>query len=175
MSKHSIAPVAFFLSAIIGGFILGAYSQSKPDQNLDEEKASNNLQKLADEKAEISKLDWVLLKARVDALQDAIKDDLKQPLTATAFFYDHVRKKIVITVFVDPVWLAGKGIGDVKNSFENRAAKLNAKAFINLTDEGVIATGPYYCSVEFYHLTLVGQDLKIKPIAEWEKGQLILK
>ena len=65
--------LSLFLSlsvAVLLGLVIGLYAQSN---------TGAKLSKLSEEKAEISKMDLILLNSRVAALQQLLKDDLSLP------------------------------------------------------------------------------------------------
>lgn len=74
-----------FLAAMLLGLVVGLYAQSN----------AVRLAKLSEEKAEISKMDLVLLNTRVQVLQQMLKDDLALPLTPTSLAMIPTRKRFV--------------------------------------------------------------------------------
>ena|SRR6266576_3624753 len=142
---------------------------------------SSSLQRLADERVNISRMDWVLLNTRVFVLEQTLKDDLSLPINATDFSYDSENQKIRIAVSIDAVWLASKNGGQVTKDLETRSTSLCIAPTLadkSLTMMGLGARIPpkQYCSIRFFTLGL-GKDGKVEPrdVALFEDGKIILK
>jgi hypothetical protein len=179
MLRRAAPWMALVFSALVVGWITIAHSQSKPDQKLKAE-SMDLIKKLVFEKADISKMDWILLNAKLDALRDVFKDDLAQPMTLTGFGFD--RGRTVIKVYVNPDWLARNSITEVGNAFKSRAPKVMFSVFDNLWPEAVKAGVPVnqfadFCSVEFLTFHSDKETSKIIPetVAVYEEGKLELK
>lgn len=142
--------------------------------------AQTPLQRLADERVNISRMDWVLLNTRVFVLEQTLKNDLSLPINPTDFSYDSEKQKIRIAVSIDPVWLASKSSGQVTRDLETRATSLCvAPALADKSLTMAIGAGiapKQYCSIRFFTLGL-GKDGKVEPrdVALFEDGKIILK
>lgn len=103
------------LAAMLVGLVVGLYAQSN---------SAARLAKLSEEKAEITKMDLVLLNTRVGVLQQMLKDDLGLTFTPTSFRYDSDKRKIRIAVHVGSAWLAKANINQLSKTLETRATAL---------------------------------------------------
>jgi hypothetical protein len=152
---------------LIAGFIAGAHSQSK----------SFDLERFDSEKAEVSKIEWILLESRIRILEDVLRDDLRIPLTLLNQYYDSKKKKVISVVRVDTTWLNTKSVTEVKNQLDAWAARVClAPMLTNYGAKNLIflsARAPKdYSYVEFNCLE---QNLHVKQIAIYENGELTLK
>src|ERR1700722_14356253 len=103
------------VTAMLIGIVVGLYAQSNSDARL---------AKLSEEKAEISKMDLVLLNTRVAVLQQILSDDSALPFVPTSIIYDTDKKKIRVSVHVDPAFLAKTNANQLGGVLEARAAGL---------------------------------------------------
>src|SRR3989442_11701454 len=101
MTKQSHNAV---LAALLIGVVLG------PLGSVRSQSSSTGLDQLASEKATLSKMDVLLMNARIDALQSILLGDLSVPLVPQTYRYDDKQHKIEIRVFVNPSWLSKKNV-----------------------------------------------------------------
>src|ERR1700683_1046740 len=60
---------------------------------------------LVGEKMEVSKLDWIMLTARVRVLENIFAHESSRPASAVGMSYDRDDKRVVVKGFVDPEWI----------------------------------------------------------------------
>ncbi|SRR5713226_9502298 len=170
MSKR----VTLFLSLVVAmlfGVLLGLYAQSN---------SATRLAKLSEEKAEISKMDLVLLNTRVEVLLQMLKDDLELPFTPTAFRYDADKKKIRIAVHVALAFLAEASSNQISKTLQARATTLCVAPELadgNLAYMFPIQPPQEYCAIRFFTeaLSRTGDVQTNSEVASFEDGKLILK
>jgi len=168
-SKTSLFVAA--LVSLVLGVALAVYAQSV------------SMARLAEDKAGISKMDWILLNTRVHVLEQALKDDLAVPLVATAYSFDAEKQQVAISVFVSPAWLG-------KADFQAVNKALSARALALCVAPALAQRGEYlasmmfapgkppkdYCSIRFFTHSLdrLG-NLTVRDVALYEAGQLVVK
>src|SRR2546426_1068825 len=114
MLRSQLRRRAGILVASLAGFCMGVLSQSR----------ENPLPKLAKQTETVSSSDWLLLRTRVQVLEQALKDDLSLPLAVTDLVYDRGQQRMKFVVSVNGVWLAKTGLDIAANAFRNRASSL---------------------------------------------------
>lgn len=162
------ATVAFFVGMSLGSSSsLGLQSQ-EPQLSL-----------LAGAKAEISRMDWVLLNAQVDVLRTLLVEKLKLPISPMTVFYDSERDRITWNANVDYSWYARATIEEAKRQLEKAAlVYCTDGTMVNVMTRGYtpISKAPReYCSVRFSKLALDDAgELGREEVAEYSNGKLIL-
>jgi hypothetical protein len=165
--------MTLFLSLLLAtllGLVVGLYAQSN---------SAARLAKLYDERAEISKMDLVLLNTRVEVLQQILKDDLSLPFAPTSFAYDVDKKKIRVAVYVDPAVLTKTNTSQLTKTLETRATSLCVAP--ELADGNLLLMFPVqppneYCAIKFFtHALDSSGHVQPKDIAIFEDGKLTLK
>jgi hypothetical protein len=143
------------------GLSLGSELQSLP-----------TLRTLSTAPAPISKLDWVLLKAKVDRMGATALLDKETPNWQPEYSYDAATDGIAADVQIDPEWLVSKGTGAAGNLARNGEA-ICIKPFVmpELISLGV-RQPLSRCYVRFYAQDLKGPDVNL--IATFENGKLAL-
>lgn len=157
---------AFVAAAL--GFVAGVYAQSQ---------SASSLAKLYQEKAEISKMDLVLVNTRIGVLQEMLKEDLSVPYAPTSISYDGDEQKIRVAVFVDPAVPTKMNRSQLASTLEKRA--------IGLCIETKMADGnlPYmlvvpkdFCAVRFFTHTLdASGHIQPTDVAVFDSGKLTMK
>jgi len=147
-------------------------SQTKP----------SGLNTLAAEKAEISKLDWILMVARVRSLEYKMAHNLSQPASEVGIRYDRQHGKVIVAGFVDLEWLDRAKLDDLKKRLTAEALEycvdgLTMAAFDQGFLAGVRATESLKsdCVVQFFTWELGQRGVERKDIAKYQNGQLILE
>lgn len=169
MDKRSTVRIALGgLAILFFGVTVGLYSQSA------------SLTRFAEEKANISKMDWILLISRVHVLEQALKDDLALPLTPTSYSYDSEKQQIRIVVHVSPSWLAESTLDQVNKALLRRAASLCITPMTAEHGEWsfkLLETPPIeYCAVRFFTIGFNSAgELEARDVATFEGGKLVMK
>lgn len=139
-----------------------------------------SISKLAEEKADISKMDWLLLNTRAQVLEESLKDDFSLPLNPTSFSYDSERQLVRISVFVSPTWMA-KTSAEQTKILSKRATSLFMSPFLAGAGESsyiyMFARAPKeHCSIRFSTpaLDTAGNSI-LKDVAIFESGNLQMK
>jgi hypothetical protein len=135
---------------------------------------------LAEEKIEVSKLDWILLKARVRLLEQMAAHDGSRPASAVGMAYDSQEKRVVVKGFVDPDWVAKAKLDEVKKVLLKQSADYCVDGLAMAEAEaGEILAGTNAktdCSVDFFTWTTnKSGNLTVKDVATAQGGQLLLK
>jgi hypothetical protein len=107
---------ATLMLGLLLGFTLSAHPQSN----------RTSLNGLSQETKVVSRLDWVLLNARVQALEWSSIQDFSRPVSPAGFEFDGQTGKVISKAFVDPSWLAKNNMDEVNKVFTARAADLCA-------------------------------------------------
>jgi len=165
------AEICFGLcGAMLVGFVVGLYAQSN---------SAARLTKLSEDKAEISKMDWVLLNTKTSVLQQMLKDDLSLPFAPTSFAYDADKKKIRVSVHVDPTVLTKMSANQLTKTLESRATSLCVTPGLadgNLPYMLSIQPPKEYCAVRFFTLTVDSSGrVEPKDVAMFEDGKLNMR
>jgi hypothetical protein len=157
-------------SAMLVGLVVGLYAQSN---------SAARLAKLSEDKAEISKMDWVLLNTRISVLQQMLKDDLSLPFAPTSFSYDADKKKIRISVNVDSAVLAKMGANQLTKTLESRATSLCVAPELadgNFSYMLSIQPPKEYCAIRFFTLVVDSSGhVEPKDVATFEDGKLNMR
>lgn len=164
-----------FLSCL-GGLFLGAGLNAFTTQQ------APSLSSLADQQASVTKLEWLTMKAQVDALTWTLYENFQIPVIPLNSRYDSDKDAIVWNAVVNSTWLSKANVEEVKKVFGGRAATY---CFQNTFLGMVLAQSPvqFYdsdrrmkCYVSFF-VWAVDENggLSRKDVAAWEGGRLILE
>jgi hypothetical protein len=154
-------------SAVLFGIVVGAYSQT----------FGAKLAKLSEEKAEITKMDLVLMNTRIGGI---LIDELAVPIVPTSFTYDSKNQKIVTTAFVNPAFLSKSNPAQLSKVLDSHATSL---CLAPLESEGNFATvfgltmAPRaYCVVHFFTRSpdVAGYAIA-REVAKYMDGKLSLE
>lgn len=155
--------------AVLFGIAVGVYAQST---------IGAKLAKLSEEKAELTKMDLVLMNTRIGVLQGILLDDLNVPIVPTSFTYDSKNQKIVTSAFVQPAFLSKSNSAQLNKLFDSHAASL---CLAPLESEGNFATvfgltmAPRaYCVVHFFTSENVAGNATTKEVALYSDGKLTI-
>jgi len=131
------------------------------------------------EKADITKMDLILLNTRIAVLQQMLKDDLSLPLVPTSISYDAEKQKILTSVYVDPAFLAKANVAQLSKTLNSRATGLCIAPELaegNLPHLFPVQPPREYCVIRFFTHTLDGAgQAQTKDVASFEDGKLSLK
>lgn len=155
--------------AVSFGLAVGLYAQST---------VGAKLARLSEERAEITKMDLILLNTRIAVLQEMLKDDLSAPLVPTSITYDGEHQKIRISVFVAPSFLSKVNISQLSKSLDSRATSLCiAPSMAEGNFPAVFPLAPKeYCLIRFFTHTLDNSGhVQTKEVAQFDDGKLSLK
>ncbi len=156
--------------AMLLGLVVGLYAQSD---------FAARLAKLSEDKAEVSKMDWVLLNTKISVLQQMLKDDLSVPFAPTSFGYDADKKKIRISVHVDPAVLIKMNGNQLTKTLQSRATTLCVAPELadgNLSYMFLIQPPNNYCAIRFFTLKIGSSGhVEAKDVATFDDGKLIMK
>lgn len=157
-------------TATLLGEVVGIHAQSN---------SREKLARLSEEKADISKMDLILLNTRVAVLQQILKDDLSLPVMPTSISYDADKQKIRTSVYVDPAFLAKANAAQLNKSFDSRATGLciaPALAVGNFLKVALPQPPKEYCVISFFTHTLdASGHLQTEEVATFEDGKLTMK
>lgn len=165
-------------SLICGSFFIGFAIRGQaqaPNQGV-----PDRAYQLAGEKMEVSKLDWIMLTARVRLLETVFAHESGRPASAVGMSYDRDEKRVVVRGFVDSDWVANAKVDELKKVLLKQGTDYCVDGLMLAEAEtGEILAGGNVkadCSVHFFTWT-TGKDgtLTTKDIAVAEGGQLILK
>jgi len=151
------------------GLAVGLYAQSA---------VGAKLARLSEEKAELTKMDVILLNTRIAVLQEMLKDDLSVPLVPTSITYDTESRKIRTSVFVAPSFLSKVNASQLSKSLDSRATSLCiAPSMAEGNLPAVFSLAPKeYCVIRFFTHTLDSSGhVQVKEVAQFEDGKLSLK
>jgi hypothetical protein len=157
-------------SVLLVGIAIGTYAQSG---------GGARLAALYETKADISKMDLVLLNTRISVLEGMLKDDLSVPFAPTSFYYDYGERKITIAVQVDPTFIAKTSPSQLSKAVLARASALCVApqtAQGNLTYMLPVEPPKDYCIIKFFTY-MVGPDAHTTPkdVAVFEDGKLTMR
>ena len=142
---------------------------------------ADHVSQLADEKIEVSKLDWIMLTARVRMLEQIAAHESSRTVSSVGMRYDAEKKRVVVKGFVDPDWIENAKMDDAKKALlkaatsycidglmlaEAEKGEIVAAASSNLKSD---------CAVHFFTWITKNGELTTKDIATFENGQLVLK
>jgi hypothetical protein len=158
-------------------FIAAVLRAQKQD---DRSGVSDRAYQLADEKMEVSKLDWIMLTARVRLLEQSLAHEGSHSSSAVGMSYDAQERRVVVQGFVDPDWFGRARLDEVKKVLLRQSTDYCvdglAMAYGETGQMLAAANVKTDCSVHFFTWTR-GKDGKLtrKDIAIGEGGQLVLK
>jgi hypothetical protein len=135
---------------------------------------------LADQKMEVSKLDWVLLTARVRMMEQILAHESSRPATAVGMSYDREEKRVVVKGFVDPDWIGNAKIDVIKKVLLEQSLNYCVSGLSMAEAEAgemIAATNiKADCAVHFFTWTTdKAGRIASKDIAIFQGGQLLLK
>ena len=166
-------PIVAAVLGLAAGLVLGATLQ------LHSQSQKPSLASLSEQKAEISKMDWLLLKAQIGAFQWMIYHDLTNPVVPMSYWYDPENNRIISSQLVRPEWYREANLEQAKVILTNRAATYCVEFLVSLPIVELFQIRPEIksaCTVNFYTLaTGESGELGRKDIATYQDGQLILK
>ena len=163
-----LVTLGFFVGMSLGAS-LTVYSQAR----------TTSLASLAEEKKDITRMEWVLMNARVQALEWSLIQDFSRPVSPAGYEYDAVKNRIVAAAFVDPTWLAKTDIEKAKQILLGRGADLcglGAGGALMKQGSPLGLDWKSSCSVRFFTWTSgKAASISVKDVASLENGQLVLK
>ncbi len=170
MSKRPIASIALVSCCLVVGFLVGAYSQTE----------SNPFEKLAAERANISKVDWILLNTRIRVLEETHRWELPLSFTPTSYSYDLQKQRIRVAIFVDPTWFSKHNVSQASEEFSKRADRIRAAVLTAEHGQLYSLLGKdltKYYSIIFFTGVLdeSGKSASPKDLAIYEDGKLTLR
>ncbi|HLZ50596.1 MAG TPA: hypothetical protein VKP61_07595 [Candidatus Acidoferrum sp.] len=161
--------LSLFIAALLGA-VVGLHAQSN---------SREKLARLSEEKADISKMDLILLNTRVAVLLQILKDDLSLPVLPTSISYNADKQKIRTSVYVDPEFLARANAVQLSKSFDSRATGLCIAPTLaegNFLRAALPEPPKEYCVISFFTHTLdAAGHLQTKEVAIFEDGKLTMK
>lgn len=140
-------------------------------------------QRLADfkdltaQKADISRMDWLLLQAQVAAIESTLEFDANRTDVPRGFTYDTKRQVVQAVSNVNPVWLSTANVDQVKKTLAERAVEICADAQVTFLGEVDIALSMKWkdlCVVRFNSVSPEVQSAGVKDVAHYEHGKLAL-
>jgi len=135
---------------------------------------------LAEEKMEVSKLDWILLTARIRAMEQIIAHEGSRPASPIGMRYDRDAKRVIVRGFVDPSWVDSAKLDEIRKLLSKQGTDYCVDGLMMAEAEmGEVLAARNVgtdCSIEFVTWTTnKAGELAPKDVAVMEKGQLILK
>jgi hypothetical protein len=115
--KEEIMKTSLIVVAVLASFLstINAAGQAQRSGRV-----ADHVSQLADEKIEVSKLDWIMLMARVRILEEMARENSRS-VSSTGMHYDPETKRVVVRSFVDPDWIAEAKMDDAKKILVKRA------------------------------------------------------
>jgi hypothetical protein len=142
-------------------------------------KLAEHVSQLADEKIQVSKLDWIMLTARIRMLEHIFAHETSRTISPVGMDYDADKKRVVIKGFVDPDWIASAKMDDAKNALKKEATSycVDGLALAEAASGEIIAGANTKddCSVHFFTWVAKGDKIEPKDIARFENNELLLK
>jgi hypothetical protein len=167
MRRSLISVSAFIVGSMVAAVITASQAHAP------------SLDNLALQKRDVSKMDWVLLDARVTALESTQIPEASQFVTPLDFAYDQTSKKIVARGFVRPEWLSKANAQQIRKVFIMRAIDFCGVAVAGaLMKDGAAAGFAWQknCSVRFVSWDVDSSNgLSSKDVAFFDNGQLTLE
>jgi hypothetical protein len=166
-----IRQVIIFVAGLFVGLLvaIGTWSQAN----------GPSLGNLSVQKHEVSKLDWVLLDARVTALESTPLNDFSRWITPLDFAYDEQRKKIVARGFVSPDWFSQTDLQGVKAALTKRAVDFCGVAVASALMKEGSSLGLAWQNNCYVRFVTWWPDktnsVASKDVALFENGQLFVK
>jgi len=164
----------FFAVGIILGVALRPLSLARGQGE-----SARTLGRLQSQEANITKMDWLLMRTELSALEDEVGSDPGRPAVPRIAAYDPERDRIEEKYTVNPTWYARANVSEARSALDRRATAFCALAsgtFAgHLSLQGGMSVGRS-CVVEFN--TLSSDDhgnISVKPVARFEFGKLILE
>ncbi len=142
--------------------------------------ASDRVFQLAEEKIQVSKLDWILLTARVRVMEQILAHESSRPTALVGMRYAPERKRVIAKAFVKPDWIDRAKMDEVKKVLLEQALGYCVDGLgMSEAEAGEVLASMNMgkdCSVDFFTWT-VDKTGKLQPkeLATEEGGQLILK
>jgi hypothetical protein len=168
-SKKWPIVILTFAFGTLFGWQLAIYSQTNAD----------SLRKLAEERKDLTKMEWVLVNARLNALESPVIRYSSSPIMSAGYEFDSSKGRIVASAFVPPEWFAKTNLEKAKESLTSSAVDLcGTSAGIALIKQSSPAAMDWRnaCSVRFFTWTLgKPEGISAKDIALFEEGRLVLK
>lgn len=137
------------------------------------------MSQLAEQAANPTKIDWILLNTRVAFLEKILRDQLAVPLVPTQWSFEGDSQQIRIAVYADPSWLAKRSAANRDEALKKRALELCVSPLIAGQFEYVGALmgsekpPADFCAVRFWtHAMTESRELTTKDVALYEKGVL---
>jgi len=165
--RTSLISASMFIVGCMGGAVITSSQAHGP-----------SLDNLALQRREVSKMDWVLLDARVTALESTQIPEASHFVTPLDFAYDQTSKKIVARGFVPPDWLSKANAQQIKKVLTMRAVDFCGVAVASALMKAGSATGLAWqksCSVRFVTWDVDNSNgLSSKDVAFYDNGQLTL-
>ena len=155
-----------------------------PSQNPNPTKpsAQSGISKLATEKIDVTRLDLVLLTARIRLLEQALAHPQARNESVVAMWYDKTSGRVIIRSWVQPSWSGSANLQTAKNELTEQATSYCVDGVLMaIADQGALylaTVGPAksFCEVDFFTW---GNDAKgqieARDIAVFEDGQIRLK
>jgi hypothetical protein len=163
--------VGLIIGAIFGAGVT-LYSQTR----------ASSLSDLTQEKQAVTKMQWVLLNAKVNALgaapQSAALMESARFVTSLNFMYDENSKRIVAVAFVNPSWLLQAPVQETRKLFMMRGIDFcNVALYEAFIDAGLPAGAKVQnnCSVRFITWNTEDKNLSSKDVAVFDNWQVVLK
>src|SRR5438874_13246892 len=111
-----MGPIALLVcSSVLAGFSQGQTQKGSAG-------VSEHAFQLADQKMEVSRLDWILLTARVRLMEQNIAHQSSRPASPVGMLYDRQKKRVVVNGFVDPDWIDRAKVDEVKKVLLQQSA-----------------------------------------------------
>jgi hypothetical protein len=151
-----------------------AQSQSQASGHL-----ADHVSQLADEKMEVSKLDWIMLTARVRMLEQIEAHEGSRQVSPIGVEYDREKKRVAVRGFVDPDWINRAKIADAQSTLLKQAGNYCVEGLMlaeaGAGELGAVSNIKVDCTIEFVTWIVKNGELTVKDIATFENGQLVLK
>ncbi len=150
-------------------------------------KDQSPVSKLAGEKAEVSKLDLVLLTARIRLLEQRMAHPEQLNESVVSMYYNKASQRVVVRSWVAPEWSAAASLETAKKELSKEATEYCVDgllmAIAELPDGAMYVSmaGPStppksFCEVDFFTWEINKKgDLGTKDVATFEDGELRLK
>ena len=168
-SKAFFAAALGFGAGILLGAATGLYSQN----------AASYLGDISREKADISKLDWVLLQAQLQTFQWMFFHDFTNPVIPMGYRYDPKENRVISGHLVRPEWYAATSMEKAKEKLKAQGASYCTALFTSFPPLDFVRSGQEIrtaCRVDFYTLGFGKTgELERTDIATYTGGQLTLK
>jgi hypothetical protein len=173
LNVPSFAVGLLVCSSVLVGLKIHAQAQTPKSDT------PRRVSQLAEEKMEVSKLDWIMLNARVKIVEQIPVFGASHHTSALGMSYDRDKKQVSVRGFVDPDWIARVKIDEMKKALLSDAALYCVQGLgFAEADAGELSTSFNVnndCRVDFFTWTKDGVgNLGTKDIATASGGQLVL-